>query len=850
MEGPAMSDETNDTPKRRKLLIIDDDPHSLKATSGLLGYAGYDVSGCDSGEAGLAALREDEEISVCVLDQQLNGPLDGMQTLKRLRKEHPHVRAIMFTAAAEEDRGDDARAAGASFYYYKPRLDPSHLVTLVDALIQMGCLEAERNELQSIIDAMGVEVMVRDRDYRVQYINKRKRENWVRRWRDHSPPVELLPGKTFCYDCFEFMCPKDESGRPECVQRCPCQRIFDQDFPKGGIVVEEHEAGDEVILIVAGPIYGADGTVSKAVEVAIDIRLRKQAIQAAGTIQKHSGSPLGEVSRLVVDQVREILGSRVRLYLANASDGFDGVACAGMQSGFAKVFRTIRLPPDDPQATSAFASPFPTLVGSEDIANDPCGKWINFNNVTQKMLVPLRSGYRRVGLLVIDSKDRQRPFTKEDLDLIALLSGAITEALRSSIDQAQHKRHLAHLESLRRIDDKLVEERDRHAICQAVADELTATLGANSAWLLRRDEDIQATPHLITEAVAGDLDPGILQQGHAGNTGLVSACIGDAKIHEADDLDNCESFQQYLATLPSDSPIRDYVARLTSVIVVPIKTGEWVYGVCSVHFGDTVVLRDADHEYMKDVVRRVSMTLAQIDDQQQVEAIAIERAKLSDVGLLGAGVAHSLRNPLATAHAALENVYDYLMTDAKAGRTEAEEAMEAIRDASQLIDQLVRWAKPQGNDPDLFDLREALEDLGSITRVQLEAHDTELKVNISDGAQFVFGPTDAVKMAFVDLIANAVRATGEGGKILIRAKQEANRKMVRIEVEDDGPGLPTEVEHRLFCGHPGAVPAPPGGTGLGLYLAKKVVSSAGGTFAYERPAGGGSRFVVRLPNGQ
>jgi signal transduction histidine kinase len=89
----------------------------------------------------------------------------------------------------------------------------------------------------------------------------------------------------------------------------------------------------------------------------------------------------------------------------------------------------------------------------------------------------------------------------------------------------------------------------------------------------------------------------------------------------------------------------------------------------------------------------------------------------------------------------------------------------------------------------------------------------------------------------------------EGGRVTITAAREAGAVVVRVE--DNGPGVPAEIEATLFepfvtgrgrdARHPG--------TGLGLAIAARWVERHGGAIRHERPRDGGARFVVRWPEG-
>jgi signal transduction histidine kinase len=104
-----------------------------------------------------------------------------------------------------------------------------------------------------------------------------------------------------------------------------------------------------------------------------------------------------------------------------------------------------------------------------------------------------------------------------------------------------------------------------------------------------------------------------------------------------------------------------------------------------------------------------------------------------------------------------------------------------------------------------------------------------------------------IKQVLINLVANAIKFTGEGGRVWVRTKTVDGD--LRVEVEDTGPGIPTEDQQRIFLEfqQAGATAGKPEGTGLGLALAKKFVEMHGGRIWVESEVGKGSRFIFTVP---
>jgi len=108
-------------------------------------------------------------------------------------------------------------------------------------------------------------------------------------------------------------------------------------------------------------------------------------------------------------------------------------------------------------------------------------------------------------------------------------------------------------------------------------------------------------------------------------------------------------------------------------------------------------------------------------------------------------------------------------------------------------------------------------------------------------------PTE-VKRAVLNLLTNAVEACTAGGRVCVAAQMEDGDGQCRITVQDDGHGIPQDVEKHLF--EPLFTTKGSRGTGLGLALVKKVVEEHGGRVEVESEAGRGTAFHVIIPSGR
>jgi signal transduction histidine kinase len=244
---------------------------------------------------------------------------------------------------------------------------------------------------------------------------------------------------------------------------------------------------------------------------------------------------------------------------------------------------------------------------------------------------------------------------------------------------------------------------------------------------------------------------------------------------------------------------------------------------------DAIVARDA-------LVRR-----------QAEELVRSER--LAAIGRMASHITHEVRNPLSSIGLNVELLEEEV---AGLGGGEAtKEARDLLGAIAKEVDRLTALTK------DYLRLarvpRPTLEvvDLGELVRSVLDFAGGELRrsgitVGVRVGEDLGAIPLDEsqLRQVLLNLVRNAREAMPEGGTLRVSASRQG--EAVEIAVEDTGAGVPGDERERIFEPFHTSKAQ---GTGLGLPLAMQLVRGHGGTLRLESPAGGGARFVVRLPIG-
>ena len=224
----------------------------------------------------------------------------------------------------------------------------------------------------------------------------------------------------------------------------------------------------------------------------------------------------------------------------------------------------------------------------------------------------------------------------------------------------------------------------------------------------------------------------------------------------------------------------------------------------------------------------------------------IQSKKLASLGILTAGVAHELTNPLNNISMIVQNYmefYDYLSKHNSLdllGKVQAEtERIEGI------VRQLLDFAKPKEANLEERDINEAIPRAVRLMQNTLDISNIDLKTDLAPGLPHVFIDEPQIQQVLVNLILNAVQAMEPGGKLHIATSMSNEGSAVRIEVQDTGKGIPPEFLPHLF--DPFFSTKGVGGTGLGLSVSYGIIKNHKGTIKVDSKVGVGTTFMIELP---
>lgn len=230
------------------------------------------------------------------------------------------------------------------------------------------------------------------------------------------------------------------------------------------------------------------------------------------------------------------------------------------------------------------------------------------------------------------------------------------------------------------------------------------------------------------------------------------------------------------------------------------------------------------------------------------QALIERNEKLASLGMLAAGVAHEIRNPLTAIKAAL-----FLqLKRAEPGsqnRADLELVGKEITRLENIVRDFLQFARPAEPRLVTVPVEQLLRQVGTLFTPQLGKSNIRLSVEPAPNVCVRVDP-EQIHQALINLVQNAADAIGQDGAVTLRARLDSRplsgrtTEVALLEVIDTGPGIPPDVAKRLFDPFFSTKSA---GTGLGLSIAARIVEKHGGTLQYKTQLNHGTTFGIVLP---
>ncbi|HEX4974736.1 MAG TPA: ATP-binding protein [Pseudomonadales bacterium] len=250
----------------------------------------------------------------------------------------------------------------------------------------------------------------------------------------------------------------------------------------------------------------------------------------------------------------------------------------------------------------------------------------------------------------------------------------------------------------------------------------------------------------------------------------------------------------------------------------------------------------------KSMPRSLVIIVEELTELRQLESELIHSERLASIGRFAAGIAHEVGNPITGIACLAQNIrYD---TDDEAILEAVEQILVQTSRVTRIVQSLVNFSHAgelSKGEHVPVNLHQCVSDAMDLLRLGSAGKAFDYQ-NLLPATLFVLGDAQRFMQVFVNLLSNAQDASQPGG--VIRVSSELQDHSVLIYVDDEGEGIPVDLQDRIF--EPFVTTKEPGkGTGLGLALVYGIIEEHYGHIAVKSPLdehrGRGTRFIITLP---
>ena len=236
-----------------------------------------------------------------------------------------------------------------------------------------------------------------------------------------------------------------------------------------------------------------------------------------------------------------------------------------------------------------------------------------------------------------------------------------------------------------------------------------------------------------------------------------------------------------------------------------------------------------------------------VTTMKRLEREARLRQRLAAVGEMAAGIAHEIRNPLASMSGSIQLLREELpLSDEQAQLMDI--VLRESERLNQTIGSFLAYARPQRAAASRLDLRSVVADAAALLRNSAEVRDTHrLEVEVPSEPVWYEADENQMRQIIWNLATNGLRAMKGGGRLVLSAASQrdaAGRPEVVLAVQDEGCGIPADEIDSIFQPFRSTFER---GTGLGLATVHRIVTDYNGSVQVSTTVGAGTTMRVRLP---
>ncbi len=233
-----------------------------------------------------------------------------------------------------------------------------------------------------------------------------------------------------------------------------------------------------------------------------------------------------------------------------------------------------------------------------------------------------------------------------------------------------------------------------------------------------------------------------------------------------------------------------------------------------------------------------------IAEMQAMEKQLVRAGRLQSLGEMTAGLAHEIKNPLASLKASSAIIADEI-PESSPRRKMVIILQKEIDRLAALLERFLSFARPGDLTLAEVSLAHAVEQAVALVKPQADVRCIAMQVELQPGLT-IQGDPDKLTQILLNVLLNAVQFSPEGGQVMVFGRQRVlpHGRFAALSILDQGPGIGEADRERIFDPF---FSTRDGGTGLGLSIASRLTDEHGGYIEVKNRPGGGAEFLLFLP---
>ena len=453
--------------------------------------------------------------------------------------------------------------------------------------------------------------------------------------------------------------------------------------------------------------------------------------------------------------------------------------------------------------------------------------------VRSELAAPLVIGGKIAGVLNVDS-ERLNAFTKDDERLLTAIAQQAAKVIQTSRLYEQLADQAHRMEALIAAGQALISPEPLPSILQRITETVQAMLDIRlcSIMLLNDKRELELS------AVAGGGQHYTQRPSLSVSESLIGQVVVKRAPLQVFDVRKTRSYRSKLMARKE---------RLASLLSVPILYHQRPIGLINIY---TSKPRSFSEEEIRLLDAFASLCAIAIENARRYEAVMqaeenIRRSdRLSTLGVLSAEIAHEIRNPVSIismlVHSLLED--DAVVPERRKDLHIIADKLEKI---SRIVSQVLNFSKQEGRRLEQTSVHDVLEDLFFLLAHTCAARKIEILKHFSPHLPEILIDRSQLEQVFMNLFLNAIQAMPHGGFLSVKTTVKRTLpQVIEVVVSDTGNGISPEVLPHIFEPF---VTSRKEGVGLGLFVARKLLSQFGGTMEVVKTNEKGTSLKVTLP---